>query len=154
MRTTPTSSCLNTWCLLVELFGKDWGCGFVGDVSLEVGFKVPKILHLPLPHGSCLKVQALSCCSSPMLPAETFMYKSSETVSPDKLSLLYVASIMVFCFVFLIRYVPHLHFQCYPKSPPYPPPPLPYPPTPPFWPWRSPVLGHIKFASPMSLSFQ
>ena len=25
-------------------------------------------------------------------------------------------------------------------------PPIPYPPTPPFWPWRSPVLGHIKFA--------
>jgi hypothetical protein len=23
-----------------------------------------------------------------------------------------------------------------------------------FWPWRSPVLGHIKFASPMGLSFQ
>ena len=28
---------------------------------------------------------------------------------------------------------------------PIPTPPLPYPPTPPFWPWRSPVLGHIKF---------
>jgi hypothetical protein len=33
-------------------------------------------------------------------------------------------------------------------------PPLPYPPTPTFWPWRSPVLGHIKFACPMGLSFQ
>jgi hypothetical protein len=55
---------------------------------------------------------------------------------------------------FLIRYFPLLHFQCYPKSPPYPPPTIPYPPTPPFWPWRSPVLGHIKFASPMGLSFQ
>jgi hypothetical protein len=32
-------------------------------------------------------------------------------------------------------------------------PPLPYPPTPTFWPWQSPVLGHIKFASPMGLSF-
>jgi hypothetical protein len=29
-----------------------------------------------------------------------------------------------------------------------------YPPTPTFWPWRSPVLGHIKFACPMGLSFQ
>jgi hypothetical protein len=37
---------------------------------------------------------------------------------------------------------------------PIPPPPLPYPPTPTFWPWRSPVLGHIKFAGPMGLSFQ
>ena len=33
-------------------------------------------------------------------------------------------------------------------------PPLPYRPTPTFWPWRSPVLGHIKFAWPMDLSFQ
>jgi hypothetical protein len=39
--------------------------------------------------------------------------------------------------------VPHTH-----------PPTLPYPPTPTSWPWRSPVLGHIKFASPMGLSFQ
>ena len=28
------------------------------------------------------------------------------------------------------------------------------PPTPTFWPWCSPVLGHIKFASPMGISFQ
>jgi hypothetical protein len=48
-----------------------------------------------------------------------------------------------------IRYFPHLHFHCYPKSPPYAPPQLPYPPTPTFWPWRSHVLGHIKFASTM-----
>jgi hypothetical protein len=46
--------------------------------------------------------------------------------------------------LFFITYFPQLHFQCYPKSPPYPPPPLPYPPIPNFWPWHSPVLGHIK----------
>jgi hypothetical protein len=61
---------------------------------------------------------------------------------------------ILFDIFFFFRYFPHLHFQCYPKSPPYPPPPLPYLPTPTFWPWRSPVLGHIKFASPMDLSFQ
>jgi hypothetical protein len=33
------------------------------------------------------------------------------------------------------------------------PPPLPYPPTPTSWPWRSPVLRHIKFARLMGLSF-
>jgi hypothetical protein len=38
-----------------------------------------------------------------------------------------------------------------PKVPHTHSPPLPYPPTPPFWPWHSPVLGHIKFASPCSL---
>jgi hypothetical protein len=32
-------------------------------------------------------------------------------------------------------------------------PPLPYLPIPTFWPWHSPVLGHIKFVCPMGLSF-
>ena len=54
--------------------------------------------------------------------------------------------------LFLIRYFLILHFKCYPKSPPYPSPQLPYPPTPIFWSWRSPVLGLIKFACPMSIS--
>jgi hypothetical protein len=54
--------------------------------------------------------------------------------------------------LFFITYFPQLHFQCYPKSLPHPPP-FPYPPIPIFWPWRSPVLGHIKFAYPMGLSF-
>jgi hypothetical protein len=43
---------------------------------------------------------------------------------PDKLS---------FFSHFFIRYLAYLHFQCYTKSPPYPPTPtLPYPSTPPF----------------------
>jgi hypothetical protein len=53
---------------------------------------------------------------------------------------------------FLIRYFPQWHFQCYLKSPPYPPHPLPTHSH--FWPWCSPVLRHIKFACPMGLSFQ
>ena len=36
---------------------------------------------------------------------------------------------------------------------PIPSPPLPYPLIPTFWPWHSPVLGHIKFACPMGFSF-
>jgi hypothetical protein len=58
-----------------------------------------------------------------------------------------------FFFKFLIRYFLHLHFQCYPQSPPYPPTRLPYPLTSTSWPCRSPVLRHIKFARPMGLSF-
>jgi hypothetical protein len=40
-----------------------------------------------------------------------------------------------------------------PKVPYTPPPPalLSYPPSPTSWPWRSPVLGHIKFARPRDL---
>jgi quinol-cytochrome oxidoreductase complex cytochrome b subunit len=37
---------------------------------------------------------------------------------------------------------------------PIPSAPLPYPPIPIFWPWLSPVLGHIKFVCPTGLSFQ
>ena len=55
-------------------------------------------------------------------------------------------------FSIFIRYLAHLHFQCYTKSSPYRPR-LPYPHTPTSWPWCSPVLRHIKFASPMGLSF-
>jgi hypothetical protein len=52
-------------------------------------------------------------------------------------------------FLFLIRYFLHLHFKCYSQSSLYPPPALlPNPPTPAFWPWHSPVLGHMIFARP------
>jgi hypothetical protein len=40
------------------------------------------------------------------------------------------------------------------KSPKPSPPHFPTHPFPFFWPWRSPVLGHIKFVCPMGLSFQ
>jgi hypothetical protein len=56
---------------------------------------------------------------------------------------------------FFIRYFLHLHFKCYPKSSLYHPPALlPFLLTPISWPWRSPVLRHIKFARPMGLSAQ
>jgi hypothetical protein len=58
-------------------------------------------------------------------------------------------AIVFFFFQCFIGYFLHLHFKCYPKSPLYPLSALlPYPPTPASWPWRSPVLGHIKFARP------
>jgi hypothetical protein len=57
-------------------------------------------------------------------------------------------------FFFIIRYFPRLHFQCYPKGPPCPPTPNPLLTHSPFWPWRSPVLGHLKLANPMGLSLQ
>jgi hypothetical protein len=40
-----------------------------------------------------------------------------------------------------------------PKVPHILPHPLPQPPTPTSWPWRSPVMRHIKFAGKMGLSF-
>jgi hypothetical protein len=58
-----------------------------------------------------------------------------------------------FLFFFLIRYFLHLHFQCYPKSPPCSPPALSYShPHSHFLALAFPVLRHIKFARPMGLS--
>jgi hypothetical protein len=55
----------------------------------------------------------------------------------------------IFFSQFFIRYLLHLQFKCYLKSPLYPPPILlSNPPTPDSWPWYSPVLGHIIFARP------
>jgi hypothetical protein len=62
--------------------------------------------------------------------------------------------VVVLIHSFFFTYFPQLHFQCYPKSPPHPPPHFPTHPFPIFWPWHSPVLGHIKFKCPMGLSFQ
>jgi hypothetical protein len=81
-----------------------------------------------------------------------------STLRSEGLGFFFWTFLVVFFFrfffnIFFIRYFPHLHFQCYPKSPPSPPP-LPYQTTPTFWPWYSPILGHIKFASPVGLSFQ
>jgi hypothetical protein len=47
----------------------------------------------------------------------------------NKFVLLFQKVINIFCnrffFPFFIRYLAHLHFQCYTKSPPYPPTPTP-----------------------------
>jgi hypothetical protein len=59
------------------------------------------------------------------------------------------------CFSLFFYYVfSSITFPMLFQKSPTPSPPLPYPPIPIFWPWRSPVLGHIKFAWPMGLSFQ
>jgi hypothetical protein len=51
--------------------------------------------------------------------------------------------------IHFIRYLLHLHFNCYPQSPLYLPLSLlPNPPTPISWPWNSPVLGHMMFTRP------
>jgi hypothetical protein len=44
-------------------------------------------------------------------------------------------------FPFFIRYLAHLHFQCYTKSPPYPPTPNPLPTHSPFLALAFPCTG-------------
>jgi hypothetical protein len=66
---------------------------------------------------------------------------------------------LFFCFVFLnflkllLRIFLNYTSNAIPKVP-HTLPRLPYPPILTFWPWHSPVLGHIKCACPMGLSFQ
>jgi hypothetical protein len=56
---------------------------------------------------------------------------------------------------FFLNYVfSSFTFKMLSQRSPIPTSPIPYPPTAPFWPWCSPVLGHIRFASPMGLSLQ
>jgi hypothetical protein len=47
-------------------------------------------------------------------------------------------------FPFFIRYLAHLHFQCYTKSPPYPPTPTPLPTYSPFLALAFPCTGAYK----------
>jgi hypothetical protein len=61
--------------------------------------------------------------------------QSLHTFSPYLLQLVFCshfsphprALCMFILFLFFIRYLFHLHFQCYPKSPPHAPPPTPPP---------------------------
>jgi hypothetical protein len=50
----------------------------------------------------------------------------------------------VLFFPFFIRYLAHLHFQCYTKSPPYPPTPAPLPTHSPFLALAFPCTGAYK----------
>jgi hypothetical protein len=76
-------------------------------------------------------------------------------------TLLFFFFFCLFVFIYLFIYLFLLHIflnyisNAIPKVPHTFSPPLPYSLIPIFfWPWRSPVLGHIQFVCPMGLSFQ
>jgi hypothetical protein len=65
------------------------------------------------------------------------------------LTFLFFLIFNIFYYIFSSITFPMLS-QKFPHAlPPFPTHPFPF-----FWPWRSPVLGHIKFVCPMGLSFQ
>jgi hypothetical protein len=55
----------------------------------------------------------------PKLVLTTVLFQEQD----NKLKQGFFLFVCLFNLFFLIRYFPRLHFQCYPKSPPYPPPP-------------------------------
>jgi hypothetical protein len=74
-----------------------------------------------------------------------------QGISPAICGCLYLASslcifviLLFFFFPFFIRYLAHLHFQCYTKSPPYPPTPTPLPAHSPFLALAFPCSGAYK----------
>jgi hypothetical protein len=73
---------------------------------------------------SCLKWYSSSSKSLPLHGSKTFINKATNWDQGFKCLVYEEHFFFFFLFLFfLIRYFPHLHFQCYPKSPPYPPPP-------------------------------
>jgi hypothetical protein len=70
---------------------------------------------------------------------------SSCSVFDDDFNILLPVTLL-YTKLFLIRHFPHLHFQCYPKSPPYSPilPPIPLPTHPHFLALAFPCIGAYK----------
>jgi len=83
----------------------------------------------------------LSMCS-------LLLYRSHESHSMNVFIIIIIIIIIIILLGIFFIYIS----SAIPRVPPSPP--LPYPPTPTSWPWRSPILRHIKFARPMGLSFQ
>jgi hypothetical protein len=58
--------------------------------------------------------------------------------------LIHLMAVSFFFLSIFIRYLAHLHFQCYTKSPPYPPTPTPLPTHSPFLALAFPCSGAYK----------
>jgi hypothetical protein len=87
----------------------------------------------------------------------SYLFPSDLQTSPKFILLLWPSQFMYSFFLSFSFYCYAFSSFTFPmliQKAPIPSPPFPYPPTPTLWPWRSPVLGHIKFANPMGLSIQ
>jgi hypothetical protein len=80
--------------------------------------------------------------------------KNKRKLESWSLFQLVVCLLLFFFYIFYYYVFSSITFRMLSQKSPILSPPLPYPPIPIFWPWRSPVLGHIKFACPVGLSFQ
>jgi hypothetical protein len=72
-----------------------------------------------------------------------FVVHFSGKIEKERFSL-FGFNILNYFFSIFIRYLAHLHFQCYTKSPPYPPTPTPLPTHSPFLALAFPCTGAYK----------
>ena len=123
------------------------------------------VIISPLGGPTWLQVIAPSGSMSPMLhfPYSRSLGLPRDALFPPRYFILFVASegccfpnfflcIFFSIFIFCLLGIFFIYISnAIPKVPHTLPPPLPYPPTPASWPWRSPVLRHIKFARPRAI---
>jgi hypothetical protein len=107
-----------------------------GSALRLVGWHHVHGLHILLKLWSCF------CCSLLTLNAVAETLESALFATPD--SVVNFKPPVTFFFPFFIRYLTHLHFQCYTKSPPYPPTPTPLPTHSPFLALVFPCTGAYK----------
>jgi hypothetical protein len=80
------------------------------ELPQGVGLSSPWPPHLNLKAYEIPRAVAQPSC----LPSLWGLEGSPDTIITNHISFFFL--------IFFIRYFPRLHFQCYPKSPPYPPP--------------------------------
>jgi hypothetical protein len=93
-------------------------CGLSGaQITIEEHLLKMKCKWGARPTGLCV-------CSRTYSQRE-YIHSQKCLSSPDIIQKDYMTETLFFSFsfLFLIRHFLHLHFQCYPKSPPYPPRP-------------------------------
>jgi hypothetical protein len=114
---------------------------------------MPETVHyissflLLLETGETFPISVVKGCFSSVLREAQRLESCSISLLPGWAPLVHSTSqceFFFFFFPFFIRYLTHLHFQCYTKSPPYPPTPTPLPTHSPFLALEFPCTGAYK----------
>jgi hypothetical protein len=119
---------------------------YVGSGDLNSG--PPVCVAIPVTHKNVFKSKQNIYFRSHMLCGKSYSICFS-VLKFFKYYLILVAPCLSqgFFFFFFSFFLLRIFFNYISNAiPKAPPPPLPYPPIPIFWPWHSPVLGHITFA--------
>jgi hypothetical protein len=103
-------------------------------------YQMVKGKHKNLTNGN----QNHSASSEPSTPNTASPGYSNKLKKDDSNLKSYLMMLVEDFFPFFIRYLAHLHFECYTKSPPYPPTPKPLPTHSPFLTLVFPCTGAYK----------